>query len=111
MALLNLGMIHSIRQSLKFRVGAIHELPVLAIHELPLLNFGGQSYSKSATPNLFCRDTTMLCPNFVQLKQSPAPDTAVPRPYRYGVQSNFVGTQHCCVLIYKNYGVQILGNY
>ena len=28
-ALLNLGMIHSLRQSLKFRVGAIHELPLL----------------------------------------------------------------------------------
>ena len=45
LALLNLGMIHSLRQSLKFRVGAIHELP--------LLNFGGKSYSKSATPDFF----------------------------------------------------------
>ncbi len=30
-ALLNLGMIHSLRQSLKFGVGAIHELPLLQI--------------------------------------------------------------------------------
>ncbi|MCY7383890.1 MAG: hypothetical protein LH628_15155 [Microcoleus sp. CAN_BIN18] len=29
LTLLNLGMIHSLRQSQKFRVGAIHELPLL----------------------------------------------------------------------------------